>query len=155
MLFPQLARIVERYVREKVEPVPPAAAPGRLPVAVLRLGDRAARRGHPSRPVQGEAPEVPRYETSRGPGSTADVDYWTSRDVREVDEEPRRTTSSPTPAKWEQSAAYILDTHPRVDGVREERRASASRSRTSTTARPHDYVPDFIVRLKTEPRRCT
>jgi type III restriction enzyme len=27
---------------------------------------------------------VPRYETSRGPGSTADVDYWTSKDVREV-----------------------------------------------------------------------
>jgi hypothetical protein len=25
---------------------------------------------------QGEAAEVPRYETSRGPGSTAEVDYW-------------------------------------------------------------------------------
>ena len=33
---------------------------------------------------QGEAPEVPRYESNRGPGSTADVDFWTSRDVREV-----------------------------------------------------------------------
>jgi type III restriction enzyme len=33
---------------------------------------------------RGEAPEVPRYETSRPPGSTADVDSWTSRDVREI-----------------------------------------------------------------------
>lgn len=32
----------------------------------------------------GESPEVPRFETNRGLGSTAEVDYWTSRDVREV-----------------------------------------------------------------------
>ena len=29
---------------------------------------------------QGEAPEVPRYEANRGPGSTAEVDFWTSRE---------------------------------------------------------------------------
>ena len=32
----------------------------------------------------GEVAEIPRYEANRGPGSTADVDFWTSRDVREV-----------------------------------------------------------------------
>lgn len=47
-------QIVERYVHEKVE--------------------------HAIRPDVGqdEAPEVPRYETSRGPGSTTEVNYWTS-----------------------------------------------------------------------------
>ena len=29
--------------------------------------------------AQGEAPEVPLYETGRGPGRTADVDFWTSQ----------------------------------------------------------------------------
>jgi hypothetical protein len=33
---------------------------------------------------QGETPEVPRYESSRGPGSTEEVDFWTSREPREV-----------------------------------------------------------------------
>ena len=28
--------------------------------------------------------EVPRYEANRGPGSTAEVEFWTSRDVRDV-----------------------------------------------------------------------
>jgi hypothetical protein len=30
---------------------------------------------------EGEAPEVPRYESTFGPGTTADVDYWTSREA--------------------------------------------------------------------------
>lgn len=34
--------------------------------------------------ANGEAPEIPRLETSRGPGSTREVDFWTTRDVREV-----------------------------------------------------------------------
>jgi len=32
----------------------------------------------------GEESEVPRTETSRGPGSTAEVDFWTSKEVCEV-----------------------------------------------------------------------
>jgi len=32
----------------------------------------------------GEAPELPRFELQRSEGSTADVDYWTSKDVRET-----------------------------------------------------------------------
>ena len=32
----------------------------------------------------GDAPEVPRDEANRDPGSTADVSFWTSREVREV-----------------------------------------------------------------------
>ena len=33
---------------------------------------------------QRETPIVPIYETRRGPGSTAEVDFWTSREVREA-----------------------------------------------------------------------
>ena len=84
MLFPQLVAIVSRYVDEKVTPIKPAE---RVDLflspyygwAIERLVEAI----RPDTP-QGEAPEVPRYETNRGPGSTADVDFWTSRDVREV-----------------------------------------------------------------------
>src|ERR1035441_3470569 len=34
--------------------------------------------------ASGETPEVPRYEQNRGPGSTSEVSFWTSKDVREV-----------------------------------------------------------------------
>ena len=98
---------------------------------------------------QGEAPEVPRYESSRGPGSTADVDFWTSR-------EPREIVSShvnyvvPDTQKWEQSAAYYIDKHPAT--------AAFVKNAGLGFAIPylhngqmHDYMPDFIIRLKTEP----
>lgn len=33
---------------------------------------------------QGEVPLLPIYESRRGPRITSEVDFWTSRDVREV-----------------------------------------------------------------------
>jgi type III restriction enzyme len=83
VLFPQLARIAERFLRERVDAQAPnnevrdvflapyyGWALERLAGAILP--DVSA----------GEAPEIPRYESNRGPGSTAEVDFWTSRDVR-------------------------------------------------------------------------
>ncbi len=63
---------------------------------------------------EGEAPELPRYKARRGPGSTAEVDFWTSRDVREVVRSHLNYVVADT-AKWEQSAAYVVDTHPLVE----------------------------------------
>jgi type III restriction enzyme len=84
VLFPQIVRIVRQYLQDKVEPVSPAKV---LDVFlspyygwVMEIWANAI---HPD-VTQGEAPEVPRYETSRGPGTTGEVDFWTSRDVREV-----------------------------------------------------------------------
>src|SRR4029077_9778954 len=55
----------------------------------------------------GEAPEVPIYERSRGPGSTADVDYWTSKEPKEV-LHSHLNYVVPDTKKWEQAAAYYL-----------------------------------------------
>ena len=84
--------------------------------ALVDPGKEAARRMAAIKPdvSAGEAPEVPIYEASRGPGSTADVDYWTSKDVRDVMKSHLNYVVADTKV-WEQSAAYILDTHPKVD----------------------------------------
>jgi len=59
---------------------------------------------------QGETPEVPKYERHRKPGSTDEVDFWTSREVREVVQSHLNYVVADT-KKWEQSATYFIDTH--------------------------------------------
>jgi type III restriction enzyme len=95
---------------------------------------------------RGETPEVPRYETNREPGSTAEVDYWTSNDVRETLRSHVNYVVADTKV-WEQSAAYILDTHPVV-------RAFVKNAGLGFAipylynGQTHDYVPDFVIRLQ-------
>lgn len=148
-LFPQVATIVQRYFDEKVIPVKPAEkvdaflspyygwAIERLTAAIRP--DAAA----------GETPEVPIYESSRGPGSTADVDYWTSKDVREVVRSHLNYVVADTKV-WEQSAAYILDTHPKVEAFVKNAGLGFAIPYLHN-GQPHDYVPDFIVRLTGDP----
>jgi type III restriction enzyme len=148
-LFPQVAQIVQRYVNERVRVVRPADIKDlflspyygwliEILVGAIRP-DQA----------QGEAPEVPRYETSRGPGSTAEVDFWTSRDVREVLHSHVNYVVADT-KKWEQSAAYHIDKQPLT--------AAFVKNAGLGLAIPyfhngemHDYIPDFIIQLKSDP----
>lgn len=149
VLFPQLVRIVERYVHEKVTPIKPAE---RVDLFLSPYyGWAIERLAAAIRPdiAQGEAPEVPRYETSRGPGTTADVDYWTSKDVREVVKSHVNYVVADT-AKWEQQAAYIIDTHPAVAAFVKNAGLGFAIPYLHN-GQPHDYLPDFIVRLKQEP----
>ena len=146
VLFPQLAAIAARFLRDVVRPVPPAH---RLDLflspyygwAIERLV--AAIRPDTS---EGEAPELPRYETSREPGSTSDVDYWTSKDVREVLHSHLNYVVADT-KKWEQSAAYILDTHPIVEAFVKNAGLGFAIPYFNN-GKSHDYQPDFIVRLR-------
>ena len=145
MLFPQIVQIVERYLKDKVKPIPPADI---LDVFLSPyygwVIERLVQAIKPDA-SQGEAPEVPRYETSRGPGSTAEVDFWTSRDVREVVKSHLNYVVADT-KQWEQSAAYQLDRHPKVQAFAKNAGLGFAIPYYHN-GQVHDYVPDFIVRL--------
>jgi len=146
VIFPQMRAIVDRYIREKVQVVPPArllelsVAPYYFyMIEVIREAIRPA-------VDKGEEPEIPILERSRPDGSTADVSFWTSRSVREVNRSHVNFVTADT-RQWEQATSYKLDTHPAV-------RAFVKNAGLGFAipylhdGQPHDFVPDFIVRLE-------
>ncbi len=147
VLFPQLAVIIDRYIREEVVVAPPGDlrdlhfAPyyGWL-VEVLSESIRPDA-------ANGESPEIPRLETSRGPGVTGEVDFWTTREVREVNKSHVNYVVADT-RKWEQTATYYIDSHKAV-------RAFVKNAGLGFAVpylhngQMHDYQPDFIIQLDT------
>jgi type III restriction enzyme len=145
VLFPQLASIVGRYVKEKVRAQAPAdkkdlfLAPyyGWL-VEVLLESIRPDT-------SQGETPELPVYEPTRGPGSTEDVDFWTSREIFEVNKCHLNYVVADT-RQWEQSAAFHIDKSPKVQAFVKNAGLGFAIPYLHN-GQMHDYLPDFIIRL--------
>jgi type III restriction enzyme len=143
-LFPQMLEIVKRFLRERVVVDDERK---RMDVflspywgfAIERLTEAI----HPAA-LDGEDVELPRYEQRRGVGSTAEVDFWTRKKVKEV--EKSHLNYVVQDSKWEQSAAYYLDGSPHV--------VSFVKNQGLGFAIPylhgggdHEYFPDFLVRL--------
>jgi len=149
-LFPQLFRIVERYVAEKVQVHPPADRKDLFRSPYFGwLVEVLVQAIHPDA-SQGEVPEVPRYEATRGPGSTSEVDLWTSRDVREVAKCHLNYVVADT-EKWEQAAAYYLDRNPAVEAWVKNSGLGFAIPYLHN-GQMHDYIPDFLVRVSSDPR---
>ena len=145
VLFTQLAAIVDRYVREKVRPVEPArAVDAFLSPWYGWLVERLIAAIGPDHET-GEAAELPRYESGRGPGSTAEVDFETRREPYPV-LKSHVNAVVPDTARWEQSAAYRLDTHEQVHSF-VKNAALGFAIPYLHNGQHHDYLPDFIVRL--------
>lgn len=96
--------------------------------------------------AEGEMPELPRYEANQEPGSTREVDFWTSREIWECQRSHLNFMVADTKT-WEQSTAYYLDRHESV--------LSFAKNFNMGFAIPYlqngekkDYVPDFLVRLQ-------
>jgi type III restriction enzyme len=148
VIFPQLLKICERYLQEKVESIPPAEI---LDVflspyygwAIEQLMDAI----QPDT-SQGEAPEIPRYETHRGLGSTEDVNLWTSKPVREILHSHLNYVVADT-HQWEQAAAYIIDNHPATAAFVKNAGLGFAVPYIHN-GQSHDYLPDFIIRLKAD-----
>jgi type III restriction enzyme len=155
VLFPQIVQIVKRFVDERVHVDSPEK---RIDVflspywgyAIERLVEAI----HPDATGE-ETPEVPRYDKGRESGSTADVDFWTSKAVKEVAK--CHLNYAVSDSKWEQSAAYHLDQHARVTAfVKNQGLGFAIPYLHGGGA--HEYLPDFIacldngVRLILEPK---
>ena len=146
VLFPQVATIIQQYLETKVEVRPPANIKDLfLNPYYGWIVERLIEAIRPDT-SQGESSEVPRYETSRGPGSTADVDFWTSRDVREVTKSHLNYVVADT-KQWEQSAAYYIDKNSSVEAFVKNSGLGFAIPYLDN-GQMHDYVPDFIVRLK-------
>jgi type III restriction enzyme len=145
VLFPQILRMAERYIAEKIEP-----GPGTQRIDAFlspHYGWVIERLVEAIRPdaESGEAPELPVFEKNRKAGSTEDVSFWTSRDVREVMRSHVNLVVADTD-QWEQSAAYIIDHHATVDSfVKNAGLRFAIPYLDNGEA--HDYEPDFIFRL--------
>lgn len=151
VLFPQLHRIVQRYVEEKVTVLPPNDK--KDPFCSPYYGWVIESIKDAIRPVttEGEAPELPIFEKHRGPGSTAEVSFWTSKDVREVERSHVNYVVADTKV-WEQSAAYFIDTSKFVAAFVKNQGLGFAIPYTHN-GEDHDYVPDFIIRLNTEDER--
>jgi type III restriction enzyme len=144
VLFPQIVAIVGRYVSEKVQAEPPADKKDLFLSPYWGwLIERLIEAIHPDT-TQGEAAEIPRYETSRGPGSTEEVSFWTSRDVREVLRSHLNYVVADT-KKWEQSAAYFIDKHPDVHSFVKNAGLGFAIPYLHN-GQMHDYMPDFIIK---------
>jgi type III restriction enzyme len=145
VLFPQVARIIQRYLIEKVIVEPPA---DRLQAFMSPyygwVIERLLGALHPDA-TNGEAPELPVLEKNRLEGSTAEISFWTSREVREVVCSHVNYVVADT-QQWEQSAAYLIDTHPAVIAFVKNSGLGFAIPYFHN-GQPHDYEPDFIIRL--------
>lgn len=146
VLFPQVAGIVDRYLREKVWPVPPASVLDAFLAPYYGWALERLLEAIKPDAASGEAPEVPRYERNREAGSTADVAFWTSKEVREVVKSHVNYVVADT-KKWEQTTAYVLDRNNCVDAFVKNEHLGFTIPYLHN-GQPHDYVPDFVVRLK-------
>jgi type III restriction enzyme len=150
-LFPQLVAVAQRYVKEKIFADPPADKKDVFLAPYWGwVIERLLQAIRPDT-SQGEAPEVPRFEANRPAGSTEDVDFWTSRDVREVLKSHLNYVVADT-LKWEQSAAYFIDTHPAVKCFVKNAGLGLAIPYLNN-GQMHDYIPDFIIRLNGDGER--
>jgi type III restriction enzyme len=145
VLFPQLLEVVQRFVTLKVKA---HREESRMDVflspyygwAVEELVEAITPDSS-----GGENPEVPQYDSIRPRGSTSEVDFWTSKNVRDVIHSHLNYVVMDT-SRWEQSASYYIDTHRRVAAFVKNQGLGFAIPYLHN-GQPHDYIPDFIARL--------
>ena len=146
VLFPQIHQIVKKYIHSKVNAEAPAdkkdifLSPyyGWLIEILLQFIKPDT--------SEGEPPEIAVYEKNRHDGSTSQVDFWTSKQIYEVNKSHLNAIVADT-KRWEQAAAFYIDTHPSVESF--VKNASLGFAIPYIyNGQAHDYEPEFIIKLK-------
>ena len=148
ILFSQLYKIVRTYIDEKVSATAPADKKDAFLAPYYGWVIENLRQN--IRPDQSadEAPELPRYERSRGSGSTADVDFFTRREPYPV-QKSHINAVVPDTKRLEQLASYHLDNHPQVIAFAKNEGMGFGIPYFHN-GESHDYLPDFLIRLHEE-----
>jgi type III restriction enzyme len=143
-------RIVQRYLDEKVEALPPAE---RLDAFLSPyygwIIERLLGAIEPDTEA-GEAPEVPELDEHR-PLRTADISVFTGKEVREALKTHLNYVVNDT-LTWEQSAAYQLEHHRVVRSFVKNHGLNFVVPYLHN-GKPSDYLPDFVARLDCEDER--
>jgi type III restriction enzyme len=147
LLFPQLREICERFVRDCVV-VPPGSNivhvfqnpyySWAIEILLQEIQPDVAR---------GENPELPRLESLRAEGSTSEVDFWTSKEVRETTRS--HVNYVVADSGWEEKATFYLDKHRHVEAFVKNAGLNFTIPYIHN-GQMHDFYPDFIVRMKSE-----
>ncbi len=151
ILFMQLYQIVRAYITEKISIVPPADIKDAFMAPYYGWIIENLRQNICPDESADEAPELPRYERLRGSGSTADVDFFTSRKPYPV-QKSHINAVVPDTKRLEQSAAYRLDKNPRVFSFAKNEGMGFGIPYLYN-GEPCDYMPDFLVCLDEE-KKC-
>ena len=151
VLFPQIARIAQRYAETKVRVIgePKDVRAAFVAPYYSQLVERILQSLHPD-DAAGETPEVPRYARQE-PGTTATVDFWTGKEVRDTVKCHVNYLVADT-KRWEQQAAQYLDGSPYVAAWVKNAGLGFGIPYEHDSMR-HEYVPDFLVRLEGEGAR--
>lgn len=149
-LFPQMYLIVEQFVRERVD------AQGEFQVDDVFLApfysEMRSRLLDGIRPEveEGEPVELPRYVAGREEGSTSDVDFWTSKSPYAI--QRSHVNFAVRDSRWEQATAQRLDSH-RIVSAFVKNAGLGFAIPYQVDGASHEFYPDFIVRLATDPSR--
>ena len=146
VLFPQILSIVKHFIDKKVKAEPPADKRDIFLSPYYGWAIETLLQFLKPDTSQGEAPEVAIYERSRKEGSTRDVDFWTRKEIREVQKSHLNAIVADTKA-WEQQAAFYIDKHPQVESFVKNAGLGFAIPYIYN-GQSHDYEPDFIIRLK-------
>jgi type III restriction enzyme len=148
--FPQVLRITKRWMAECLE-CRGGTFPGLLLLA--ENADEAARRilhESISRQEHKFADVVPLFRQGEQTGSTADVDFMTTKEVFSTGEKCHVNfvvLDGIGGNLWEKSVAEILEQLPEVDAYVKNDRLGFTIPYVML-GRSHEYIPDFLVRLK-------
>jgi len=145
LLFPQVLRIVRRFVKEKVDFRHQHECEIGLDKYVRRIKERLLDAIQPDE-TQGELPLLPILNRYKPIGTTSDIDFTTKRNIHGTDRS--HTNAVVLDSTWEQSAAFYLEQQrDHVSCYVRNERPFILIPYEYEGAR-HHYEPDYLIKMK-------